>query len=88
MYGELTTLLGGATINSFSRFGKLYQTYIQAAPECRLDKRSLDNYYVASSSGESVPVSSFVEVQALSVLPLAQSASAGGKSAARPHTLG
>ena len=62
MYGELTTLLGGAYINNFSRFGKLYQTYIQAAPEYRLDKRSLDNYYVASSSGESVPVSSFVEV--------------------------
>ena len=62
LYGELTTLLGGAYINNFSRFGKLYQTYIQAAPEYRLDKRSLDNYYVASSSGESVPVSSFVEV--------------------------
>ena len=62
LYGDLTTLLGGAYINNFSRFGKLYQTYIQAAPEYRLDKRSLDNYYVASSSGESVPVSSFVEV--------------------------
>ena len=32
LYGELTTLLGGAYINNFSRFGKLYQTYIQAAP--------------------------------------------------------
>lgn len=62
LYGDLTTLLGGAYINNFSRFGKLYQTYIQAAPEYRIDKRSLDNYYVASSSGESVPVSSFVEV--------------------------
>ena len=62
LYGDLTTLLGGAYINNFSRFGKLYQTYIQAAPEYRIDNRSLDNYYVASSSGESVPVSSFVEV--------------------------
>ncbi len=35
LYGELTTLLGGAYINNFSRFGKLYQTYIQAAPEYR-----------------------------------------------------
>ena len=32
LYGELTTLLGGAYINNFTRFGKLYQTYIQAAP--------------------------------------------------------
>lgn len=58
LYGDLTTLLGGAYVNNFSRFGKLYQTYIQAAPAYRMDKRSLDSYYVASSSGESVPVSS------------------------------
>ena len=62
LYGDLTTLLGGAYVNNFSRFGKLYQTYIQAAPAYRMDKRSLDSYYVASSSGESVPVSSLVEV--------------------------
>ena len=62
LYGDLTTLLGGAYVNNFSRFGKLYQTYIQAAPAYRMDKRSLDSSYVASSSGESVPVSSLVEV--------------------------
>ena len=39
LYGELTTLLGGAYINNFTRFGKLYQTYIQAAPDYRLDRR-------------------------------------------------
>lgn len=62
LYGELTTLLGGTYINNFTRFGKLYQTYLQAAPEYRSDRRSLDSYYVSSASGESVPVSSFVEV--------------------------
>lgn len=62
LYADLTTLLGGAYINNFSRFGKLYQTYIQAAPEYRIDRRSLDSYYVTSSSGESVPVSSLIEV--------------------------
>lgn len=62
LYGDLTTLLGGAYINNFSRFGKLYQTYVQAAPEYRLDKRSLESYYVSSSSGAKVPVSSFIEV--------------------------
>ena len=62
LYGELTTLLGGAYINNFTRFGKLYQTYIQAAPDYRLDRRSLDSYYVTSASGESVPVASLVEV--------------------------
>ena len=62
LYGELTTLLGGAYINNFTRFGKLYQTYIQAAPDYRLDHRSLDSYYVALASGESVPVASFIDV--------------------------
>nr|WP_195460518.1 efflux RND transporter permease subunit [Alistipes sp. D31t1_170403_E11] len=62
LYGELTTLLGGAYINNFTRFGKLYQTYIQAAPDYRLDHRSLDSYYVASASGESIPVASFIDV--------------------------
>lgn len=62
LYGELTALLGGQYINNFTRFGKLYQTYLQAAPEYRTDKRSLDSYYVASSTGESVPVASLVEV--------------------------
>ena len=62
LYGELTTLLGGTYINNFTRFGKLYQTYVQAAPDYRLDWRSLDSYYVTSASGESVPVASLVEV--------------------------
>lgn len=62
LYGELTALLGGQYINNFNRFGKLYQTYLQAAPDYRTGKRSLDSYYVTSSSGESVPVASLVEV--------------------------
>ena len=62
LYGELTTLLGGTYINNFTRFGKLYQTYVQAAPDYRFDRRSLDSYYVTSASGESVPVASLVEV--------------------------
>lgn len=62
LYGELTALLGGQYINNFNRFGKLYQTYLQAAPDYRTGRRSLDSYYVTSSSGESVPVASLVEV--------------------------
>ena len=37
-YKTMSTLLGGSYINNFNRFGKLYQTYIQAAPEYRRDK--------------------------------------------------
>ena len=62
LYNELTALLGGAYINNFTRFGKLYQTYLQAAPEYRRDRHSLDSYYVTTSSGESIPVASLAEV--------------------------
>ncbi len=62
LYGNLSTLLGGRYIDNFTRFGRLYQTYIQAAPDYRTDRRSLENYYVASASGESIPMTTLVEV--------------------------
>ncbi len=61
-YNEVATLLGGSYINNFTRFGKLYQTYVQAAPDYRVGERSLDNYYIASATGESIPLTSLVEV--------------------------
>ena len=63
LYGELTTYLGGSYINNFNRFGRVYQTYVQAAPDYRQDERALENYYISTSSGESVPVASFVELR-------------------------
>ena len=62
LYSELSTLLGGSYINNFSKFGRLYQTYLQASPEYRADTHSLDGYYIENGQGKSVPVSSFVEV--------------------------
>ncbi len=58
----LATFLGGTYINNFNRFGKLYQTYIQAEASYRQDARSLDSYFVRNASGESVPLSAFVEI--------------------------
>lgn len=62
VYSEISTLLGGAYINNFNRFGRLYQTYLQAAPDYRADRTSLDGYFVENGSGESVPITSFAEV--------------------------
>lgn len=63
LYGEVSALLGGRYINSFSRFGRLYQTYIQAAPEYRQDSRSFDSYFITNAAAESVPLSSLIEVR-------------------------
>ena len=62
LYGNLSTFLGGTYIDNFTRFGRLYQTYIQAAPDYRTDRTSLERYYVTSSSGESIPIRTLVEV--------------------------
>lgn len=59
----LNTYLGGSYVNNFNRFGKLYQTYIQAESDYRRDKEDLSNYYVTNSAGVSVPISSFVSVK-------------------------
>lgn len=62
LYGDLSTYLGGRYIDNFTRFGRLYQTYLQAAPDYRNSRRSLESYYVSSASGESIPMTTLVEV--------------------------
>ncbi len=62
LYSELSTWLGGRYINNFMRFGQLYQTWVQAAPEYRRDAASLGSYYIENGEGENLPLSSFVTV--------------------------
>ncbi|MFR9603629.1 MAG: efflux RND transporter permease subunit [Rikenellaceae bacterium] len=63
LYTELGAYLGSSYINNFNRFGRLYQVYIEAAPEFRIDSRSLESFYIANSEGEQIPISSFVSVR-------------------------
>ena len=63
LYSETATLLGGRMINNFNLFGRLYQSYLQAAPEYRESEASLEGYYLKNGSGESVPLTSFVTVR-------------------------
>lgn len=62
IHSVLTTFLGGSYINNFSRFGQLYQTYIQAESSYRQSADDLSSYYVMSNRGESIPLSSFVTI--------------------------
>ncbi|MBO5878876.1 MAG: efflux RND transporter permease subunit [Alistipes sp.] len=63
IYSTLSTLLGGEYTGNFNRFGRLYQTYVQAAPESRLDEQSLNSYFVKNGRGEMAPLSAFVSVK-------------------------
>jgi len=63
LYAETATLLGGRMINNFNLYGRLYQSYLQAAPEYREDATSLNGYFLKNGKGESVPLTSFVTVR-------------------------
>ena len=53
--------LGGAYVNDFNRFGRLYKVYVQAEPEYRATVDGINMFYVRSMTGESVPLSTLVE---------------------------
>ncbi|MBR6655970.1 MAG: efflux RND transporter permease subunit [Alistipes sp.] len=63
LYSETATLLGGRMINNFNLYGRLYQSYLQAAPEYRENEASLNGYFLKNSNNESVPLTSFVTVR-------------------------
>ncbi len=63
LYSETATLLGGRMINNFNLYGRLYQSYLQAAPDYRESEASLGGYFLKNSNGESVPLTSFVTVR-------------------------
>ncbi len=63
MYTTIGAFLGGAYINDFNRFGRLYKAYIQAENEYRQNKEQINLFFVKNGAGQSVPLSAFVEVR-------------------------
>jgi HAE1 family hydrophobic/amphiphilic exporter-1 len=63
LYNTISAFLGGAYVNDFNRFGRLYKAYVQAEPEFRQDESQLDLFYVRNNQGENIPLSSLVSVK-------------------------
>lgn len=63
IYNALSAYMGGSYIGNFTRFGRLYQTYLQADAASRKDKHSLNRYFVTNAKGESVPLAAFTTVR-------------------------
>jgi HAE1 family hydrophobic/amphiphilic exporter-1 len=53
--------LGGAYVNDFNRFGRLYKVYVQAEPEYRASIDGINMFYVRNAKGDRVPLSTLVE---------------------------
>ncbi len=62
LYTTIGAFLGGAYVNDFNRFGRLYKSYIQAKPEYRNSPDGLDMFYVKNASGDNVPLSALCTV--------------------------
>jgi HAE1 family hydrophobic/amphiphilic exporter-1 len=63
VYQTFGAFLGGAYVNDFNKFGRLYKAYIQAEPEYRQNSKSLELFYVKNKQGKSVPLSTLVTVK-------------------------
>lgn len=61
--GALTSALGGNYINRFSIYGQSYQVIPQVSQDFRLNPHMLDNYYINTVEGNSVPLSSVVQLK-------------------------
>jgi multidrug efflux pump len=59
----LTTLLGGNYINRFSIYGQSYQVIPQVSQEFRLNPDYLNSYYITTNHGNSVPLSSVINLK-------------------------
>ncbi len=63
VYGALQAFWGGVYINDFSRFGRQWRVFAQAAPEYRKKPEDISQLYVRTQRGEMVPLSTLVKVR-------------------------
>jgi len=53
-------------VNDFTRFGRLYKTYIQAEPEYRVDPSQINNFFIKNNQDEMVPLSTLATIRPIS----------------------
>jgi HAE1 family hydrophobic/amphiphilic exporter-1 len=58
----LGSFLGGAYVNDFNRFGRLFKVYVQAEPEYRNAPRDVQFFYVRGKENQMVPLNALVSV--------------------------
>ena len=63
VYATMSTFMGGYLVNYFNRFGRQWQTYVEAEGTSRTDIANINQFYVRSANGSQVPLSSLVKVK-------------------------
>jgi HAE1 family hydrophobic/amphiphilic exporter-1 len=60
---SIGAFLGGAYVNDFNRFGRLYKVYVQAEPEYRASDEGIRMFHVRNLEGDMVPLSTLVTTE-------------------------
>ncbi len=63
VYATMQAFMGGTLINYFNRFGRQWQTYIEAEGDTRTNIDNIGQFYVTSASGNRVPLSAITTVR-------------------------
>jgi len=63
VYNTLQTFMGGAFVNYFNRFGRLWQVYVEAEPSYRTKAEQVGQFYVRNRDGQMLPLSTLVTMQ-------------------------
>ena len=63
VYTTMQTFMGGYLVNYFNRFGRQWQTYVEAEGEYRTNIANIGQFYVQSANGDRVPLSAVTTVR-------------------------
>jgi HAE1 family hydrophobic/amphiphilic exporter-1 len=63
IYTTVGAFLGGAYVNDFNRFGRLYKAYVQVEPQFRQNEDQINLFFIKNRQGKSVPLAAFVDVK-------------------------
>jgi HAE1 family hydrophobic/amphiphilic exporter-1 len=66
LYTTVGAFMGGAYVNDFTRFGRLYKTYIQAEPQYRVDEKQISNFFIKNKDGNMVPLATLATIRPIS----------------------
>lgn len=66
LYTTVGAFMGGAYVNDFTRFGRLYKTYIQAEPAYRVDESQINNFFIKNNVGKMVPLATVATIRPIS----------------------
>jgi HAE1 family hydrophobic/amphiphilic exporter-1 len=63
VYTTLQAFLGGSLVNYFNRFGRQWQTYVEAEGDTRTNIDNIGQFYVTAANGNRVPLSAITTVR-------------------------